>query len=184
MISEQGYETFTSFECLNASLANYMRFYNLGITPSEIFFLGDGFNIAAINNPHFHITSNMYISSFNFLDSLKFDYIHDTCITDPMIFLRESILGNKAIVIKVASKYLNYNRVFRQAENASHYINAIGLCENKICISDGFVPTREPSSYQGWVSLNDILEGWGEKEYEYLCIQNFHVQMEPEPKKI
>lgn len=176
MISKQGYNTILGYECLNACLANYMNFYNLDVSTSDIFFGGDGFNISVKNDFYFELESNLYLSNFNFLDNFNFNYSYGKCVENPIDFLRNSILGNKAISLKVSSEFLTYNRVFKQTKNATHFINAIGLEEdkNKIYISDGFVPTKVPTIYQGWVNLDDILRGWEEKKYEVLCMRNFN----------
>lgn len=80
---------------------------------------------------------------------------------------------NMLICIKVSSTFLTYNRVFKQAENSSHFIIVEKIKDDKFKIIDGFVPTLIPSTFEGEVNVEEILNAWEGKNFEYIVIKEY-----------
>lgn len=161
-----------SFECLNASLANVLRMWRYTITPSEIFFLGKGFDFKIVNRQDIkQLESDVYISSFRYMDGMGIRYIHKFLKDESKAkqFVQSVISDRRFVALKIRSDYLTYNMVFKQTI-AKHYINVIGYNEerNELYILDGDVPTMITSSYMGWVNMDTIIEGWKKTNCEYI----------------
>lgn len=161
-----------SFECLNASLVNFLRIWGCKVAPEEIFFCGNGFSFRIENRHGFkHLVSDVYISSFRYMDKMKISYNHeflkDTSKTKQ--FVCEAIMNKRFLALKVRSDYLTYNKVFKQTV-ANHYIDIIEYNKetNELFVVDGDVPTMKPSSYAGWVDMDTIVDGWEKTNYEYI----------------
>lgn len=172
MLCNLGYKTIKSFECLNACLSNYFNFYNMPINGKDIFFLGDGFHIKYTNKDKMAIGANTHEANFNFLDKFQIKYTNGNKYKekDAMYFMEEQTNLDNTLCITVFTEYLMYNPIFKQLKSSAHYINILGLnvADNKVYISDGFVPTYNPSIFEGWVELSPILEAWKRMQYEYL----------------
>lgn len=161
-----------SYECLNASLANVLRIWQYSVTPSEIFFLGEGFDfkIADLQDIK-RLESDVYISSFRYMDRMDIRYVHEFLrdVSTAKRFVQSAVTDSRFVTLKICSDYLTYNKVYKQTV-AKHYINIMGYNaeKNELCIIDGDVPTMVPSTYLGWVDLNSIIEGWKKANCEYI----------------
>lgn len=172
MICYKEYHTIQGYECLSACITNYFNYLGLLVSGSDIFFGGDGFLITYQKNEKASIGAKLYESNFMFLKNLNIPFQHTKLgeSKDVIKFLRKSIEDQQLIAIKVSSECLEHNRVFKQTEGSPHYVNILGYDDinNKVFISDGYVPTFNPTVFEGWVDTNGIIEAWKRMDYEYV----------------
>lgn len=163
------------YECLNACICNYLSLWGYPLDTSVVFFCGHGFKIKYLNNSdEWKISATVFKSDFEFMKRYNIGFCHsygtDAAVIDEMKNkLIKMVEEGRYISIKVSSNHLKYNRVFSQNDSL-HYINVVGYdqAENKLLVIDGFVPTMVPSTFFGWVDLNDILEGWSKIQFDYI----------------
>lgn len=171
MITDKGYHTYQGYECLSACISNYLRWKNITISASDIFFLGNGFSLFYENDTE-RILSDMYMSNYSFMNDYHINYESRNADDEKEAknILRDSILNEDMIMIKVAAEGLKYNRIYQQAGDSQHFLNIIGWNDLDVYVSDGFVPTRKFSIYEGWVEQKNILEAWKKKNFDYYVI--------------
>lgn len=176
MITDKGYHTYQGYECLSACISNYLRWKNINISASDIFFLGNGFRLFYENDTE-RILSDMYMSNYSFMKAYHINYESRSAENEKVAktILHESILNEEMIMIKVAAEGLKYNRIYQQAGDSQHFLNMIGRNDIAVYVSDGFVPTRKFSIYEGWVDLENILEVWKKKNYDYYVITSLEI---------
>jgi len=171
MILDKKYHTYQGYECLSACISNYLRWKNINIKASDIFFLGNGFCLFYEKDTE-RILSDMYMSNYSFMENYHINYevrsAEDKKVAKAI--LQENILKEEMIMIKVAAEGLEYNRVYQQAGDSQHFLNTIGINDTSVFVSDGFVPTRKFSVYEGWVYLENIMRVWERKNYDYYVI--------------
>lgn len=171
MILDKNYHTYQGYECLSACISNYLRWKNINIKASDIFFLGNGFCLFYEKDTE-RILSDMYMSNYSFMENYYINYEVRSAEDEKVAkaILQESILKEEMIMIKVAAEGLKYNRVYQQAGDSQHFLNTIGINDTSVFVSDGFVPTRKFSFYEGWVDLENIMRVWERKNYDYYVI--------------
>lgn len=174
MICEKEYHTIQGHECLSSCISNYFYNNGLALTGSDIFFLGDGFHITYQNNDNMVIGADLYNANYTFCDRYHVTIQHEKCLSKESAknLLKQSILEERKICIKVSSECLKYNKVFKQASGSPHFINVIGIKEQELYISDGYVPTYVPSAFEGWVFAEHIMEAWKRMQYEYVILDD------------
>lgn len=158
-------------ECLSACLGNIINLKYSFLSGSEIIILGDG-DIVFYDTNRKVIGAPMYEANIKFLNKYQFDYEHKQ-MNDKLSFysyVKDKLEENKFLVIKVNAGKLNYNRVFRQTNNAPHFLNIIELENDQVKIADSYVPTREGELYEGWRPLSEILSAWEDQNFEYFYI--------------
>jgi len=174
MIFENGYDTIQGYECLNSCITNYFNYYRIPVLGSDIFFGGKGFEISYRLIPKPTIGSRLYESNFKFMEKMMISYEHSKCKNniDAICFLEKCIINEICVAIKVSTEYLEYNSVFKQTQGSQHYLNVIGIDNEKIkfYISDGYVPTYRPTVFQGWVDASRIMLSWSSMSYEYVIV--------------
>ena len=172
MICYKEYHTIQGYECLSACITNYFNYLGLLVSGSDIFFVGGGFVITYEKKKKSSIGAKLYESNFMFLKNMSIPFQHTNLeeSKDVMKFLRKSIEDEHFIAIKVSSECLEHNRVFKQTESSPHYLNILGYDDstNNVFISDGYVPTFNPTVFEGWVDTNGIIEAWRRMDYEYV----------------
>lgn len=174
MIYEKEYQTLQSYECLNACLVGYLNYLGLKIKGFDLFFGGDGCDISFYEDNGLHIGAPIYEANFNFLDKWGIPYEHKRGLEpeEAMVRLRSAVESEECISIRVTSELLKHSPVFRQTSGAPHYLNILGLDEERkmVYISDGYVPAYHPEIYEGWVELDDIFTGWQSMRFDYIII--------------
>ena len=175
LYSKIDYSTLKSYECLNSCLYNYLYNEKVIIDKSEIFFYGEGFKLNYNDSKSYPIMStSTFDSNFKFLSKSNIDYYMGAFEEKKQAFdfLRECIYHEYCIIIKVNSARLYYNSVFINSQAVSHFINPIGLDEKneKVFISDGYIPSIPPAIYHDWVDLNAIISAWQDKKFNFICI--------------
>lgn len=159
------------YECLSACLGYYMNEYYPEITGSDICIYGGALNVSYDMETHI-LSTPMYDSNYVFLKENAITYIHDCLDTDDVdVFVFDCMDRDKKLILKVCSEQLSYNRVFKQAEHSTHFINIVGETENQYHVVDCYVPTREPSVFDGFVDKEEIKSAWKGKKYEYLILE-------------
>ncbi len=182
MIYEKSYNTVQSFDCINACVLNYLQYYNKPILGSDIFFVGGGFAISYEKNQKLYIGSKVYKTNFVFLDKMNIKYERDNSQdgNSALKLIEHCIKNEKCICIRVASEVLEHSPVFKQTEGSSHYINIIGKNEinSRFYISDGYVPTYNPSIFEGWADCKEIMEAWNRMDYEYIVFDIDNIKID------
>ena len=170
MICEKVYKPIQSYECLNSCITGYSNYNGFNVCCDDVFFIGDGFDISIIKKDIPTIGARLYESNFDFMDNVGIKYVIDkfACREEAESFLDNAVKEEKTLSIKVSSELLEHSRVFRQTENSPHYLNIIGMSESKLYIADGYVPTSDPTSYDGLVDKNAIIEAWQKMEFRYI----------------
>lgn len=169
----ENFKPMQGYECLNSCLTNYLNIWGIHVDPSIIYFCGEGFNIKFIKSNNLHIITTSHKSNFDFMRKygITFDKIKENSEKSKSQLIR-MLEDNHSISLKVLSSSLNYNRVFSQNDSI-HFINAIGISsdKNKVFVVDGYVPTLKPSTFSGWVDIDDIVQAWSRAEGEYIEFQ-------------
>lgn len=155
-------------ECLSACTGNLLASKYLLLSGNEIIIAGGGLRVT-YNTETKVIGSSMYQANFRFAERYNIVSQHDRLSpeSDPALFIKEAIEAQKYLLIRLNAKSLNYDRVFKQAENASHFANVVETKDNAYLICDGYVPSRIASTFYGEVPCAEILQAWQEMEYEY-----------------
>lgn len=158
------------YECLSACLGYYINKYYPEITGSDICIYGGALQISYNAETHV-LSTSMYESNYVFLKENTIDYTHD-CLqtTDVDVFISDCISNNRMLILKVCSEQLSYNRVFKQAEHSTHFVNIVGETVRQYRVVDCYVPTREPSVFDGFVDKEEIKSAWEGKNFEYIIL--------------
>jgi len=142
----------------------------LPITGGEICFLGGGYELLA--KEEIGMVSNLYNSYFSTLEYIGVSYKSCKKIdSKPFDFIKAQIDSGNILCMNVSTKYLEYSLIFQQsAAESPHFINVIGYneAEEKIKISDGFIPTLKPSLYEGWANCSSVLTAWKNRDFEHI----------------
>lgn len=158
-------------ECLNSCLCNFLSIWGTPLDSSVICFGGSGFKIGFCNDDKLFIFANVFQSDFDFMKRYNIDYSYTQLeqTADSKKSIISMVDEGRYFCIKVSSRCLTYNRVFLQNDSL-HYINIVDydLENNKLLIIDGFVPTVVPSTFFGWVDMNQLLSGWEKSGYNYV----------------
>lgn len=73
-------------------------------------------------------------------------------------FIKKSLNDGQPVIISINSKVLPYFKVEVGDSSVKHYINIIGIDEDReqLYVSDSYIPTYIPSTYEGWVDYSEI----------------------------
>lgn len=158
------------YECLSSCLGYYINQSFPAISGSEICLYGGAFFVSFDEQSHVFSTP-IYESNFVFLEKNGIPYKHGFVNdNDPDGFVSKSLAAGENLIFKVSADCLMYDRVFRQADNSTHYICITGEDENNYHVVDCYVPSRIPSCFSGSVSKSEILSAWEGKGYEYILL--------------
>lgn len=171
MIFQNGYHTAGGYDCLNSCICNYLKYYGFPLLTSDLFFLGDGFSLTFYDDKGYFYTS-AYQSNYKGMQSLGIYSIQSKSDENNAIaFLEDAVVRCVPIAIRVSAHSLTHSNAFLQGENSMHYMNIIGKNDrNQFYISDGFIPTYHPTTFEGWVDAKNILCAWQKEEYEYTLL--------------
>lgn len=172
MIYKKGYKTIQGNECLNACMANYLNYTGNKIQGNMIFWGGGGFHLLDKREGEYGIVTDAHKNHFNFTEKYKIPYVTGRFLNDSdkaKQYLKEAIYAERMVIIETKANYLTYSTVFNRTMESSHFINVIGISEDEsqLYISDGYVPTVIPSTFEGWISFDVIFKAWQEAEFLY-----------------
>ncbi|MCI8371892.1 MAG: hypothetical protein HFI75_05775 [Lachnospiraceae bacterium] len=170
MIYQNGYKTAVSYECLNASLFNFMKFCGKSINCSDLYFSVDVNGISACENM-FLYQSDIHQEG-EFLKQNHIDYLYGCCWNDVEKFLEENVVGSNMLAIFVMSRCLNYSGWFQHSGNSGHFVNVIGMRKGSFYISDGYVLSNEEKFFEGWIESEQLLKAWRGKNNQYIIYRN------------
>ena len=73
-------------------------------------------------------------------------------------FVQKSLNDGQPVIISINPKVLPYIKVAVGDSSLKHYINIIGIDEDKkqLYVSDSYIPTYIPSTHEGWVDYSRI----------------------------
>lgn len=171
MLIEKDFIPAQGYECLNGCLCNYLKIWGTPLDTSLICFGGSGFKMGFKKAEKLYIAASVFESDFDFMKRYNIDYVHTELEdkTDIKNTIIKWVDEGRYFSIKLCSSFLKYHRVFSQ-NDSRHFISIVDydLENNKFLIIDGFVPTTVPSTFFGWVDMEDILLGWAESDYDYV----------------
>lgn len=169
MIVNKEYNLVQGHECLSACLGNYLNYLYPDLTGNEIIVAGGGFRVTYDSDQKV-IGTPFYDANFKFMRKYGIQYKRSNCEKNQEEFIRKCIRTGQKIIIKVDVCQLTYNRVFKQVSSAPHLVNILGKKEDELYICDGYVPTREASVFEGWVSCQSVIKAWKKMNAEYIIL--------------
>lgn len=162
MIFERQYRTQQGYECLGGCICNLLQYGGCQLNESDILLNGNGFR--------FYYSGDIYENAFGyqvyeaneqFLKKWKIPYRHIWIETEKMEnFLSEQIEREKGVILRVNSKYLPYDPVFKTMASVPHAINVIGEKVDNYIISDSAIPSMNQTYFQGAVNKKEVLTAW------------------------
>jgi hypothetical protein len=184
MIYKKNYTTLDSGDCFSACLFSYLSYLNITFNYDALFILGHGLHFVNDQENYMTMVSYKSISDiyFNALDQLQIKYHCGTVKSEPVKFLFKAINEEIPIILRVSTAYLEYNKAFKENIPVGHFVNAIGIDPDneRILISDGYVPTRKISKFQDWVPMEEILNACAVFNNEYYIIEKGQVEISNE----
>ena len=167
-----GFLNVQGHECLSACFGCVLGDINPKITPNSIVLLGDGLDVSFAANTHI-LSTQMYNSNFEFLKKYEIDFcvLHARDKIEAEQVLQKTSWNHTPLIIKLNPEQLNYNRVFQQAQDSTHYICVLNSDTDKLDICDNYVPTRIPSHFVGKVDFKMIMDAWIDMQFEYISVK-------------
>lgn len=171
------YKTVKGNQCLLACLHNYLNYYNFNHSESTIFFSNENnipiFSRQDSDEPYgkleidFFSIIEDYAQNAGFLLKSEHSFDYSNSVNRLLYCVDNEI----SVTIGVNASKLKYHKIFARGNNALHFVNVIGhsMRDNKLYISDGFIPVNPTEFYQGWVNIDEILPAWQAKKY-YMII--------------
>lgn len=166
------------YECLSACLGHIFSCKYPEITGSDVCILGGGMDVYYDASEHI-LSTPLYESNYVFLNDNNIEFENNK--SDALgaeSTITNHIENGLQQIIKVNSHDLTYNRVFRQSNHSTHYVIVDSEIQGKYHIIDCYVPTREPSVFEGYISKEEILRAWKNKEYEYIVMENVEINLD------
>lgn len=158
---EKDFVTLQGHNCILGNVYNIINYYHINITEADLFFWFCPFDG----------DKNLY----EVFEKLYED--KDECNWKEYVI--KSLKDGQPVMISVNPKVLPYIKVEVGDPSLKHYINIIGIDENRkqLYVSDSYVPTYIPSTYEGWVdysgmSDSDIGNCWRLKSKILFYLQN------------
>lgn len=166
-------------ECLNSCIYNWLINDNIHINMSDIYFLGNGFNMHYTGNYGTHmIYTEQYEANKRFVrkyapDSVWDNYIEEDIdsIDNKKVFLINMLEKYQRIIIRLSSSSLSYNKKFSRDKEISHYITVVGYEKNHFMIYDACPPVTDKDVYSGEIDDKDLLDNWNTYNNEYLILR-------------
>lgn len=148
------YITKIGFNCLTACVRNYLQYAGYNIREEDLFCCTNSLEIdCTISN--MGLTSPIYEMIFENCREHNINFqLLDT--NSSYNELKNMIYMDKMILACVDTNYLKYTNVFSSVKTNQkfHSVNIIGEREGFFWISDGLIPSRPPSKYDGWCNIN------------------------------
>lgn len=136
----RNYTTMQGYNCILGNVYNMLHYVQMDIKEQDLFFWFSPFQGS----------KNMYCM-FNVLyeevEKSKWQGV-----------VKQSIKDQKPILIQISPRILPYIKYDTSNLSMVHYINIIGIDinEKKLCVSDSYVPTLNPSIYTGWIDYERL----------------------------
>lgn len=160
-------------ECLSACTGNIIAIKYPSVSGNELVIAGEGFRVT-YNSDTKILGSSMYHSNFQFLGKYNVAHQHKKLdlSDDPIAFVKKVLGARKYLLVRLDAKLLTYDRVFKQANHSSHFVNIMGVFQNCFCICDGYVPTKTASTFIGEVSVSELLTAWKGMDFEFFLFDS------------
>lgn len=173
MQNDKSIQSVQAHECLSACIGNMMACKYPTISGNEIVIAGEGLRVK-YNTDTKVFVSPMYRSNFRFFEKYGITYQHeklDAC-QNPKAFIQDALEAGKYLFARLDARKLTYDRVFRQVEHASHFVNVTGTSEDTFSVCDGYVPSKVAATFMGEISREELLAAWKEMEFEYILFDS------------
>lgn len=136
------FETAQGYNCILGNVYNSMKYYHIDISEQDIFFW---------NSPFY---SDKYMRK---VFERFYEDRGDSTWTE---FAAKGLSEGKPVLISIDQKVIPYVKYDMGDDSIRHYVNIIGidLDEHKIYVSDSYVPTQIPSTYEGWMDCGKLTD--------------------------
>lgn len=165
------YKTDTGVNCVLSSFSNNARLYNQNIDDSYIFFLMNGFDIeykeTCFDNVYEIIFSHFpdrLVEKFMQRYSIKYSYYVSDSFNAFLDWIKTKLQNGSPVLVMIYSNNLEYSISFRNNNNQPHAINIIGYNDSGLLISDCFIPSIPPKTYEGVIQYDNLEKIWNDKE--------------------
>lgn len=136
------FETAQGYNCILGNVSNSMKYYHIDVSEQDIFFW---------NSPFY---SDKYMRK---VFERFYEDRGDSTWTE---FAAKGLSEGKPVLISIDQKVIPYVKYDMGDDSIRHYVNIIGidLHEHKIYVSDSYVPTQIPSTYEGWMDCGKLTD--------------------------
>lgn len=172
MIYEHSYETLSGCHCLYSCFYNYLNYKKIPISELDFFLTGKGYEL--IQDDKGNYVYKIMADNRVLLEDLGIPCeVKQIQENEKALEVLETLITQETcLILFVAPQFLTYNMAFAQAVHAGHCINVIGIRDKKeILVSDGYIAGFKKSSFQDWVSLDEIIKSWKEAGFFYLIVK-------------
>lgn len=172
MIKDKNYVTNTALDCFSSCLLNYFEYNGIKWSSEEAYIIGGGMNCLFDKNKQLSIKPDISVTEIylNALKEMKVPFRFATCDQNQNEFMINCVKNEENIMVRLTTKGLKYASVFENNEEMGHFVNVIGYDDNKVYISDGYVPNRIVSTFLGEMPVEDFLDAWEKKLYTYVIL--------------
>ncbi len=168
MIELNNFQTQKGLSCHMACAKNILAFYEADISECLLYAIGKGFRYIYNRDPKWHnnkyrIHTDVPLTLNNFFDRFQIEYTLIENMENEIAeeYLIKSLQNNEPLMIGVINNDLTYDLDYAShSKDWAHIVVATGLDldQQKIKISDGFIPSNPPRLYAGWYSYKIIKE--------------------------
>lgn len=174
MIYKKGYVTKSAVDCFSSCLLSYLNYASIDFSLEEAFICGGGLKLRYKPGDHKYLVTeamitDIYIKAMAVYDiPLRFGY----CTNEHSKFIADCASNECMLILRLSTSDITYHTVFQQNAEMGHFINVIGYDKNTemVYISDGYVPTRIISTYEGWMDIHILIEMWKKKGFAYAVL--------------
>ncbi|ANU50045.1 hypothetical protein ADH76_05975 [Enterocloster clostridioformis] len=172
---ENVYITYQGYECLNSCIVNRMRSMGYELSGSDIFFIGGGsdFKYKLKKNNKFVVANREFEADFIFCKKVGLDYSVKHIDEINCIDILERLVDHLGCVtVDVSTLYLKYHKIFANVDEY-HFINVLKVDRenDRVYISDGYIPAIKLTVYEGWMPLAELLRSWKKSKYKVFIIR-------------
>lgn len=136
------FETAQGYNCILGNVSNSMKYYHIDISEPDIFFW---------NSPFY---------SDKYMRKVFERFYEERGESTWPEFAAKGLSEGKPVLVSIDQKVIPYVKHDMGDDSIRHYINIIGidLEEHKIYVSDSYVPTQIPSTYEGWMDCGKLTD--------------------------
>lgn len=168
----ENYVTNQGVNCVLSSFADNVSLYNEKFDDSYIFFLMNGFDIRYVETCFDDVYEILFshnldrlIEKFMRRYGITYGFYSRNHSFDEFLeWTKTKIHNSSPILLTVYANNLDYSISFSNNHNQIHSINIIGYNDCGVLISDCFVPSVPPKTYEGVISYDALEKMWNDKE--------------------
>lgn len=174
MIYKKNYVTKSAVDCFSSCLLSYLNYIGIAFSLEEAFICGGGLKLRYKPDDNNYLiaedmVTDIYIKA---MSAYGIPILFDYCKDEHYNFIVECASNESMLMLRLSTSDITYHTVFQQNAEMGHFINIIGYDKDtdKVFISDGYVPTRIVSTYEGWIDINTLIHIWRKKGFAYAVL--------------